>query len=304
MKIGLMTALTDSPEACFDDIVIDAQRAEAEGFSAIWMANIFGLDAISTLSIIGPATKTIELGTAVTPTYPRHPTALAQQALTAAVASGNRFNLGIGLSHKVVIENMFGFSYDKPAQHMREYLSVLMPLLAGETVQFKGDHYNVNGVRLTMAGQPVVPTLIAALGPVMLNLAGAMADGTITWMTGAKTLETHIIPKINDSAEKAGRKTPRVVAGFPILLTDQVAETRARIDQSLAIYGTLPSYRAMLDKEGLKGPGDLAIVGDETEVRARLDDLRAIGVTDFTAAIAADNAEDAARTRAFLASEC
>ncbi|MBT3643918.1 MAG: LLM class flavin-dependent oxidoreductase, partial [Gammaproteobacteria bacterium] len=162
MKIGLMTAVTDSPEASFDDIVNDAQRAEAEGFSAIWMANIFGLDAISTLSIIGRATKTIELGTAVTPTYPRHPTALAQQALTAAVASGNRFNLGIGLSHKVVIENMFGFSYDKPAQHMREYLSVLMPLLAGDAVQFSGDHYNVNGVRLTMPGQPMVPTLIAA----------------------------------------------------------------------------------------------------------------------------------------------
>jgi alkanesulfonate monooxygenase SsuD/methylene tetrahydromethanopterin reductase-like flavin-dependent oxidoreductase (luciferase family) len=179
-----------------------------------------------------------------------------------------------------------------------------MPLLAGETVQFAGEHYNVNGVRLTVPGQPVVPTLIAALGPIMLNLAGAMADGTITWMTGEKTLETHIIPKINESAEKAGRKTPRVVAGFPILLTDKVAETRARIDQSLAIYGTLPSYRAMLDKEGLKGPGDLAIVGDETEVRARLTALRAIGVTDFTAAIAAENAEDAARTRAFLASEC
>ena len=138
MKIGLMAAVTDAPDATLDDLINDAVNAEAEGFASLWMANIFGLDAISTLAMIGRETKTLQLGTAVTPTYPRHPTALAQQALTTAVACQNRFNLGIGLSHQVVIESMFGLSYDKPARHMREYLSVLMPLLAGETVQFSG----------------------------------------------------------------------------------------------------------------------------------------------------------------------
>ena len=303
MKIGLMAAVTDSPESTLDHIIEDAKKAEAEGFASLWMANIFGLDAISTLALIGRETKTLKLGTAVTPTYPRHPTALAQQALTTAAASQNRFHLGIGLSHQVVIENMFGFSYEKPAKHMREYLSVLIPLLAGETAQFSGDHYRVNGVKITIPGAPRVPTLVAALGPVMLKLAGAMADGTITWMTGEKTLETHIIPKINAGAEAVGKGQPDIVAGFPIFITNEAEAARARIDQTLAIYGQLPSYRAMLDKEGLAGPGDLALVGDETVVRQRLDHLRRIGVTDFTAAIAADDAEGAARTRAFLASE-
>ena len=149
MKIGLMAAVTDAPDATLDDLINDAVKAEAEGFASLWMANIFGLDAISTLAMIGRETKTLQLGTAVTPTYPRHPTALAQQALTTAVACQNRFNLGIGLSHQVVIESMFGLSYDKPARHMREYLSVLMPLLAGETVQFSGTQYQVNQVKLT-----------------------------------------------------------------------------------------------------------------------------------------------------------
>jgi alkanesulfonate monooxygenase SsuD/methylene tetrahydromethanopterin reductase-like flavin-dependent oxidoreductase (luciferase family) len=138
----------------------------------------------------------------------------------------------------------------------------------------------------------------------MLKIAGAMADGTITWMTGERTLDSHIIPHISTSAEEAGRGAPRIVAGFPIVVTNAAEETRAAIDASLAIYGTLPSYRAMLDKEGLNGPGDLALVGDEGEVRTQLDRLRAIGVTDFTAAIAATNPEDGLRTREFLASEC
>ena len=304
MKIGLMAAVTDSPDRTLDHIIEDAKRAETEGFASLWMANIFGLDAISTLALIGRETKTLKLGTAVTPTYPRHPTALAQQALTTAAASNNRFNLGIGLSHQVVIENMFGFSYDKPAKHMREYLSVLLPLLDGQTAQFSGDLYNVNGVKISVPGDPKVPTLVAALGPVMLKLAGEMADGTITWMTGEKTLETHIIPKINAGADAAGRPTPSIVAGFPILITRDAEAARSRIDQTLAIYGQLPSYRAMLDKEGLAGPGDLALVGDEQEVRHRLNRLRDIGVTDFTAAIAAEDSEGLARTRAFLASEC
>jgi alkanesulfonate monooxygenase SsuD/methylene tetrahydromethanopterin reductase-like flavin-dependent oxidoreductase (luciferase family) len=119
-----------------DDVISMVKRAEAAGIDSIWMANIFSYDAISTLAIVGRETKTIELGTAVTPTYPRHPTAMAQQALTTAAASNCRFTLGIGLSHQIVIEGMLGLSYDKPARHMREYLNVLMPLVRGETCNF------------------------------------------------------------------------------------------------------------------------------------------------------------------------
>ena len=302
MRIGLMIGVDDGPSGTIEGQVKLAQEAEKKGFDDLWMANIFGLDAISTLGIIGQATSTIGFGTAVTPTYPRHPTALAQQALTTGAATNGRFSLGIGLSHKLVIEDMLGMSYDKPARHMKEYLSVLMPLLNGETTTFSGEHYQVSNVKIDFPGRKPVPTLIAALGPVMLNLAGRMADGTVTWMTGEKTLGNHIIPGINKGADAAGKPTPRVASGFPIVLTNDVDGAKAFISKTLQIYGMLPSYRAMLDREGLDGPADLAIVGDETELRTRMNRLKDIGVTDFCASIVASDAEAHDRTLDFLAS--
>ena len=303
MRIGLMMGATDGPDGTLEGMVKQAQEAEASGFDNLWMANIFGPDAISTLAIVGYQTEKIGLATAVTPTYPRHPTAIAQQALTTGAASGGRFKLGIGLSHKIVIEDMFGYSYDKPALHMREYLSVLAPLLNGETTSYSGEHYNVNNVTINLPGQKPVPILVAALGPVMLKLAGEMADGTITWMTGPNTLESYIIPTINKSASSAGKPDATIAAGFPIVLTNDPDSAREIIAKELQIYGMLPSYRSMLDKEGLEGPADLAFVGDETELRNQIQRLRDIGVTDLCASIVAPDTETHDRTRAFLASE-
>ena len=303
MRIGLNIGASEGPDGTVEGLIKMAQDAEARGFDNLWMANIFGHDAISMLSMIGLSTEKIGLGTAVTPTYPRHPTALAQQAVTAGAASNGRFSLGIGLSHQVVIEGMFGLSYDKPAKHMREYLSVLSPLLKGETTSFQGEQYNVKNVTITVPGAKPVPILVAALGPVMLDLAGQQADGTITWMTGPKTLESHIIPSIGKGAEKAGKPTPQIVAGFPAVLTNDVDAAKKEIDKTLQIYGMLPSYRAMLDKEGAEGPSDLAFAGDETQLRAKLQTLRDIGVTDFSAAIVTSDPEAYERTVAFFASE-
>lgn len=302
MRMGLMLGATDGPDGTMDGLVKAAQQAEASGFDDLWMANIFGFDAITTLAILGRQTKSIGLGTAVVPTYPRHPSAIAQQAITAGAASNGRFTLGIGLSHKVVIEDMLGFSYDKPARHMREYLDVLIPLLAGKTVNFDGDQYRVHGTTLSAPGMQPVPLLIAALGPVMLKLAGEMTDGTVTWMTGPKTLETHIAPSISRAAKAAGRETPRIAAGFPVVLTNDPEGAREMIGKALQIYGMLPSYRAMLDKEGIEGPADLAFAGDEAELRRNIDRLRDIGVTDFCASIVSADADTYGRTYDFLAS--
>jgi len=303
MRIGLMIGASDGPDGTINGLIKVAQDAEAKGYDNLWMANIFGLDAISTLSLLGHATKKIGLGTAVTPTFPRHPTAIAQQALTAAAASDNRFSLGIGLSHKVVIEDMLGFSYDKPARHMREYLTVLGPLLKGESVSFAGEHFKINNVKLDVPGVSNVPILVAALGPVMLKLAGELADGTVTWMTGPNTLAEHIIPGIGKGAASAGKPTPTIAAGFPIVLTNNADEAKAMIDRVLSIYGMLPSYRAMLDKEGAAGPSDVAIVGDEASLRASIKHLKEVGVTDLCASIVAEDAETYQRTFDFLAAE-
>ena len=292
----------DGTNATLDDVVGIAQRAEAAGLDNVWMANIFGFDAVSALAIIGRETSRIGLGTAVTPTYPRHPTALAQQALTTAAASSSRFTLGIGLSHQIVIEDMLGFSYAKPANHMREYLSVLMPLVRGETVNFQGDEYRVAGITMDVPGVTELPVVVAALGPVMLRLAAELADGTNTWMVGPKTMESHIVSRLVAAATAAGRSDPRVVGGYPVILTNKPDEARAKIAEGLTIYGQLPSYRAMLDREGVAGPADIAIAGDENLVRGEIKRLENIGVTDFNAAIM--DVEEGAydRTLEFLSS--
>ena len=301
MRIGVMLGASGGDDS-IDAVVRTAQRVEQAGLDNLWMANIFSFDAISTLSIVGREVPRLRLGTAVTPTFPRHPTAIAQQALTAAAATGNRFVLGIGLSHKVVIENMLGLSYDAPARHMREYLDVLMPLLRGETLNYQGELYRVGGLTLTVPGAESVPTVVAALGPLMLRVAGELADGTNTWMVGPKTMETHIVARLTKAAEAAGRPAPTVVGGVPIVLTRKPDEARQRIAQALVMYGQLPSYRAMLDLEGVDGPADIAIVGDENALRGEIDRFRNAGVTDFNAAIMA--VEDGAyeRTLEFLAS--
>ena len=301
MRIGIMLGASGGDDS-IDGIVHTAQRVQDAGLDNLWMANIFSFDAISTLSIVGREVPRIGLGTAVTPTFPRHPTAIAQQALTAAAATGNRFTLGIGLSHKIVIENMLGLSYEKPARHMCEYLDVLMPLLRGETLNYQGELYRVGGLTLTVPGAEPVPTVVAALGPMMLRVAGELADGTNTWMVGPKTMETHIVARLTKAAEAAGRPAPRVVGGVPIVLTRKPDEARQRIAESLVVYGQLPSYRAMLDREGVSGPADIAIVGDENALRGEIDRFRNAGVTDFNAAIMAieDGAYD--RTLEFLAS--
>lgn len=297
MRIGIMIG-ADGTNSTLDDIIGVAKNAEAVGLDNVWLANIFSFDAISTLALIGRETSRIGLGTAVTPTYPRHPTAIAQQALTTAAASNNRFTLGIGLSHKVVIEDMLGMSYDKPARHMREYLSVLMPLARGEQANFQGEHYRVQGVALDIPGTDRLPVVIAALGPTMLKLAATMADGTNTWMVGPKTMESHILKSLHE----AGNADPTVVAGLPIVLTTNVDAAKDAIAKNLTIYGQLPSYRAMLDREGVAGPADIAIVGDENHLRGQIKRFEDLGVTDFNAAVMGVEDGASARTTEFLAS--
>ncbi len=289
-------------EGTLASIIEQARQAEADGFASAWMANIFGADAITTLALAGQVTSTIELGTFVVPTYPRHPTAIAQSALTAAAATNGRFTLGIGLSHKLVIEDMFGLDYSKPIRHMREYLSVLNPLLAGEAVRFQGEEFRV-AAQIVVAGAAKPPLLVAALGRQMLKLAGRMSDGTATWMGGPKYLANTAVPLITAAAKEAGRPAPRVVSGFPIAVTNKRDEAKESASTVFAIYGQLPSYRAVLDVEGAKDASDVAIVGDEDQVERALRNLAEAGVTDLNGSpfpVPGDD-EAPARTRALLA---
>ena len=269
-----------------DAAVDSVRKAKDAGFSSAWFSNIFGLDGMTACAIAGREVDGITLGTFVVPTYSRHPLYMAQQAMSTQAAAGGRFVLGIGLSHQVVIEGMLGLSFDKPARHMREYLEVMMPILEQGTVDFAGETYRVNNTfgPLERMGTTPPKVIIAALGPVMLDLAGRLTHGTATWMTGPETLANHVVPRITKAAADAGRDAPMVIAGVPISVTDDPEKAKADAEQVFAIYGTLPSYRAMLDREGAAGPGDIALVGDEDTVRAGIQRYADAGVTDFNAA--------------------
>ena len=290
-----------------EQVIDEAQRVADDGLHTYWVPQIFGHDALTVLAIVGREVGGIELGTAVVPTYPRHPMMLAQQALTvqSAISTAeqpSRLALGIGLSHQIVVEMMWGLSFDKPVRHLREYLSVMMPLLEGQPVGFTGEAYRVQG-GLTIGGIARPAVLVAALGTQMLRVTGALADGTSTWCVGPKTLQDHTVPTMAQAAADAGRPSPRVVAAFPVCVTDDPDAAIARAEQVFAVYNTLPSYKAMMDREGVDGPKDLAIVGSEADGRAiGCGELASVGVTDLNAAVFAGDPDEAERTRAVLRS--
>jgi 5,10-methylenetetrahydromethanopterin reductase len=297
MRIAIFSGTTS--DGTLEQIVEEARSAESQGFAGFWVSQIFGHDALTVLAVVGREVPRIELGTGVVPTFPRHPMMLAQQSLTVNAATSGRFALGIGLSHKLVVEDMWGLSYDKPVRHLREYLSVLMPLLDGSNVAFDGDEFQVHA-GVSIQGIPRPGVFVAALGEQMLRVTGTLADGTVTWCTGPETLRTHIVPTLNAAAEAAGRPTPRVVTALPVCVTDDKAGAVARAAELFQVYGFLPSYRAMLDKEGAAGPQDVAIVGGEAEVGDRIRALADVGVTDFTAAEFGGNPDEVSRTRELL----
>lgn len=297
MRIGIFSGSTN--DGTLDQLVAEAKSAAEAGFASFWVSQIFGHDALTALAVIGREVPLIELGTAVVPTYPRHPVMLAQQALTVNAAAGGRLALGIGLSHQVVIESILGMSYDKPVRHLREYLSVLMPLLEGTPVSFDGDDFRVHaGISVPGGSRPGV--FVAALGEQTLRVAATLADGTITWCTGPETLRSHTIPTLRAGAEAAGRPDQRVISALPVCVTDDRASALGRAAGIFKMYGQLPSYRAMLDKEGAAGPADIAIVGAEAEVGDRIRALGEIGVTDFSAVEFGGNPDEVAGTRALL----
>jgi len=299
MRIGVSLREPAGPDA-IRRLHEQVAQAAQDGFSSAWLSNIFGFDALTALAVTGHGVDGIELGTAVVPTYPRHPAALAQQALTASAALGGRLVLGIGLSHKIVIEDMYGYDYGQPLRHMREYLAVLLPLLNRQQADVTGTTVSAH-IGLSTPGAGPVPVLLAALGEQMLRLAGEQAGGTILWMTGPATVRDHIVPVITAAAGAAGRPAPRVVCILPVCVTDDPDSARERAGRLFQGYGQLPSYRAMLDREGAAGAADLAIVGDEAVVGSQIRELAGIGVTDFVAGEYA-RGEDAARTRALLRS--
>ena len=178
----------------------------------------------------------------------------------------------------------------------------LIPLLQQRSVDYQGEIFSTTA-ELDVPEAATPQLVIGALGPAMLKLAGSRADGTTLWLTGPKTIADHTVPVIRQAALAAGRSEPRVVAGMPVVLTDKPAAARAMVDRQLALYRDIPSYRAMLDREGADGPGDVALVGDKSALREQIQQLREIGVTDLNAVLVNEEPAGYESTLDFLAGE-
>jgi F420-dependent oxidoreductase-like protein len=282
-------------------IVEHARGARRDGIASYWLAQdpTGSCDALTALTIVATRVPEIELATGVVPTWPRHPAALAAQALTVNQASRGRLTLGIGLSHRAMMESVLGIPFERPIRHMKDYLSILAPLLEKGSVDYQGESASCHTTmdRIESRGPAL---LVAALGPQMLRLAGSHADGTVVTFTGPKTIRDHIKPTLERAAEEAGRPRPRLAAIFSLCVTDDVEGARERADEWFERHGHAPSYDAMLEREGVTRASDIQLLGDEAEIERRFEELAEIGVDEIVVGESAVTPEEAERTRAHL----
>ncbi|SEB24737.1 F420-dependent oxidoreductase, MSMEG_4879 family [Mycobacterium sp. 283mftsu] len=300
MQISIFGSLSGLKSPVDDTVAYLAQLRD-EGFRRAWFAQMpYEPDLLTVLTVGLREVDGIEVGTGVLPIQNQLPMLLAQRALTISQMAGGRLLLGLGMTHQAVTEGMWGIPWDKPVRRLNEYLDGLLPLLNGEKADATGETVTTRGA-LIIPGAPTPPVYIAALGPKLLQIAGRRSSGTVTWMTGPKTLAGHVGPTLRQAAADAGRADAvRVVAAIPVAVTDDVDGARKQAAEQFAIYGHLPSYRAMLDREGYAGPEDIAIIGDEQTVRDRLAELEAAGVDEYVGVTFDPSAEGRARTRAVL----
>src|SRR6202048_1659190 len=302
MRSSLVTGLNNKSPV--DTCIRDLTQARDDGFARSWMTQMpYDLDLLTVLAAAMHEVSDIKVASGVVPIQNQHPMLLAQRALTLNMIANGRFTLGIGVTHRAVTEGMWGISWDRSVRRLSEYLDGLLPLLAGKDVDAEGELVTTRGA-LQIAGAPTPEVYVAALGPQMLRVAGRRTAGTITWMTGPKTLREHIGPTLRTAAAEAGRPDGAVsgAAALPVAVTDDVAAVRSLAAEQFAMYGQLPSYRAMLDREGYAGPEDAALIGNEATVRDRLDEVRAAGVDEFVAIPFDPSPEGRDRARASLRS--
>jgi F420-dependent oxidoreductase-like protein len=312
MRIGVMVG----PErgryrTKVDRLRADARWADESGVASVWVPQIpDDFDALTAAAIVGAETTHIEIGTAVVPVQPRHPIALAQQALSVQAVCEGRLSLGLGVSHHWIIDEMLGLDYEHPAPTMRAYLDVLDRALAGPgSVDVDNDLFRVHNP-LDITDITPTPVLLAALGPAMLRLAGQRTGGTILWMADERAIGSHVVPHITRAAEAAGRPAPRVVAGVPVCLCrdQEVDAAVARTNRILAEAEVSPNYQRLLDHGDARNVGDILAAGSESAIEKRLRAFADAGATDASVRVVPvgeDRDELIAslhRTRALLAS--
>ena len=286
MRLGVMIGAERGDMARkVSKLLDDIEWAESAGLDTAWMPQVPNdFDCLTMVSLMGARTSRIELGTAVVPLQAQHPIALARQALSVHAGTGGRLALGVGPSHHWIVRDMLGLPYEKPAAYTRDYLEVLNKALAGPgDVDVENDSFTVHNPTVLGADSPM-PVLVAALGPVMLQIAGELADGTVLWMADERAIGDHIAPRINKAADNAGRPAPRIVAGIPVCLcaNSEIDAAKERANRILAEAETSPNYQKLLDRGDARDVGDLTAAGDEEAILARFRQFADAGVTDLS----------------------
>ena len=312
MRIGVMIGPERGRYSTkVERLCADARGAEEAGLASAWIPQIPDeFDALTAVTLVGQATSRLEIGTAVVPIQTRHPIALAQQALSVQAVCGGRLSLGLGVSHHWIIEEMLGLDYERPAKAMAAYLDVLDQALRGPgPVDVENDYYRVHNP-LDITDIAPTPVLLAALGPMMLRLAGERTDGTILWLADERAIAGHVAPHLNRAAEAAGRPTPRIVAGIPVCLCrdDEVDRAVERTNRILSEAEVSPNYQKLLDLGDARSVGDILAAGSEAAVEKRLRSFADAGVTDLSVRVVPigqgrdELLASSQRTRALLAS--
>jgi F420-dependent oxidoreductase-like protein len=310
MRIGLMVGPERGRYATkVERLRADARFAEESGLSSVWIPEVpDDFDALTAATVIGLATERIEIGTAVVPVQPRHPIALAKQALSTQAVLGGRLALGLGVSHHWIIDEMLGLPYEKPVPTMRGYLDVLEQAFAGPgTVQVDDGTFRIDQP-LDITDVTPTPVLIAALGPLMLKLAGERTDGTILWLADERNIAEHVVPNITRAAESAGRPSPRIVAGVPICLCadSEVEQAVERANRVLSERDISPNYQKLMEHGDARHVGDILAAGSETTIEKRLRSFADAGATDVSLRVVPIGANrdellaSSKRTRAYL----
>lgn len=286
MRIGVMIGPERGDSARkIARMIDDVKWAEDAGLDTAWVPQIpSDLDALTAVALMGASTSRIEIGTAVVPLQAQHPIALARQALAVQAATSGRLALGVGPSHHWIVRDMLGLPYEKPAAFTRDYLEVLDTALRGPgPVDVENGTFTVHNP-LELGPVAPLPVLIAALGPVMLALAGERADGTVLWMADERAVAEHVVPRITKAAEGAGRPAPRIVAGIPVCLCgpSEVDAARERANRILGEAEISPNYQRLLENGDARDIGDLCAVGDEAAIAARFRRFADAGATDLS----------------------
>ncbi|MET9535371.1 LLM class F420-dependent oxidoreductase [Streptomyces sp. NPDC006649] len=285
MSTGVVLFAPPEAPNYVDTIVEQAREAAAAGLRSAWFGQRFDYDSPGLAAIVGREVPQLRVGSSAIPIFGRHPLLVSSQAQTTQAATHGRYDLGLALGAPAFMEATFGLPYDRPIGLLREFLTVVRSLVETGTADFHGERLSTTTLMSAKVpgAEPTVPVLVAAMGPQALRVTGELADGTIPYLAGPKTLDEHIVPTIISAAQKAGRPTPRVVTLLPIVVTSDVDRVRENAERQLAMYDQLPSYHRVVGLEGKDRAAELAVIGDEETVAAAIRRYRSAGATEIVA---------------------